>query len=104
MAGAPTNANAVGPKPATAAAEAPRTRGVRGDDSCPPEFSGTCYPVWFGTNRKPLDRSNPTEVYDIHATILHLLGLDHEKLTHYHNGIQRRLTDVHGKVIKPLLA
>ncbi len=53
---------------------------------------------------KPLDRSNPTEVYDIHATILHLLGLDHEKLTHYHNGIQRRLTDVHGKVIKSLLA
>ena len=44
---------------AVARAEAPRTRGVRGDDSCPPEFSGTCYPVWFGTNRKPLDRSNP---------------------------------------------
>ena len=53
---------------------------------------------------KPLDRNNPTEVYDIHATMLHLLGLDHEKLSFYHNGIQRRLTDVHGKVIQPLLA
>ena len=35
---------------------------------------------------------------------LHLLGLDHEKLTFYHNGIQRRLTDVHGHVIKEVLA
>ena len=52
---------------------------------------------------KPLDRSNPTQVYDIHATILHLLGLDHEQLTVRHNGIDRRLTDVHGSVIKELL-
>jgi hypothetical protein len=43
-------------------------------------------------------------VYDFHATVLHLLGLDHEKLTYYHNGIQRRLTDVHGHVIRPVLA
>jgi hypothetical protein len=47
---------------------------------------------------KPLDRKNPTEVYDIHATILHLLGIDHTKLTVPHNGIDRRLTDVHGHV------
>lgn len=53
---------------------------------------------------KPLDRSNPTQVYDIHATILHLLGIDHTKLTIYHNGINRRLTDVHGRVIRELLA
>ena len=53
---------------------------------------------------KPLDRKNPTEVYDIHATILHLLGIDHTKLTFRHNGIDRRLTDVHGEVIRPLLA
>ncbi len=53
---------------------------------------------------KPLDRTKPTEVYDIHATILHLLGIDHERLTVRHNGIDRRLTDVHGKVIKELLA
>jgi uncharacterized protein (DUF1501 family) len=43
-------------------------------------------------------------VYDFHATVLHLLGLDHEKLTYYHNGIQRRLTDVHGRVIRKVLA
>jgi hypothetical protein len=47
---------------------------------------------------------NVTTVYDFHATILHLLGLDHERLTYYHNGVQRRLTDVHGHVIKPILA
>jgi len=42
-------------------------------------------------------------VYDFHATILHLLGLDHERLSFYHNGIERRLTDVHGNVIKEIL-
>jgi len=45
-----------------------------------------------------------TTVYDFHATILHLLGLDHERLTFYHNGLERRLTDVHGHVIRPVLA
>ncbi|HVY71838.1 MAG TPA: DUF1501 domain-containing protein [Verrucomicrobiae bacterium] len=47
---------------------------------------------------------NPAYCYDIHATVLHLLGIDHEKLTYRHNGIDRRLTDVHGDVIKELLA
>lgn len=47
---------------------------------------------------------NPVKVYDFHATVLHLLGLDHERLTYYHNGIQRRLTDVHGELIPHLLA
>ena len=47
---------------------------------------------------------NIATVYDFHATILHLLGLDHERLTFYHNGIERRLTDVHGHVIKEVLA
>ena len=42
--------------------------------------------------------------YDFHATVLHLLGMDHERLTFYHNGIERRLTNVHGHVIKDLLA
>ena len=42
--------------------------------------------------------------YDLHATILHLLGIDHEKLTVLHNGTNRRLTDVHGHVIKEVLA
>ena len=51
---------------------------------------------------KALDK--PTYCYDLHATALHLLGIDHEKLGFYNNGIQRRLTDVHGKVIRELLA
>jgi hypothetical protein len=46
----------------------------------------------------------PTYGYDLHATILHLLGIDHERLTFRHNGADRRLTDVHGHVIKEVLA
>lgn len=45
-----------------------------------------------------------TSIYDLHATMLHLLGLDHERLSYYHNGIERRLTDVHGHVITPVLS
>jgi hypothetical protein len=41
---------------------------------------------------------------DFHATVLHLLGIDHKRLTYYHNGIQRRLTNVHGEVVKAILA
>jgi len=47
---------------------------------------------------------NPVTVHDFHATILHLLGIDHTRLTYYHNGIQRRLTNVHGNVLTDLLA
>ncbi len=46
----------------------------------------------------------PVDVHDFHATILHLLGIDHTRLTFYHNGIQRRLTNVHGHVLTELLA
>jgi hypothetical protein len=53
---------------------------------------------------KPEDRKHASEVYDIHATILQLLGIDHTKLVFRHNGIDRRLTDVHGSVIGNLLA
>ena len=42
--------------------------------------------------------------YDLHATILHLMGIEHEKLAYRHNGIDRRLTDVHGHVIRQILA
>jgi hypothetical protein len=42
-------------------------------------------------------------IYDLHATVLRLLGLDHKRLTFYHNGIHRRLTDVHGEVVAGLL-
>ncbi|HEY1861886.1 MAG TPA: DUF1501 domain-containing protein [Gemmataceae bacterium] len=47
---------------------------------------------------------HPTYCYDLHATVLHLLGIDHEKLTFRHNGIDRRLTDVHGRVIPEIMA
>jgi len=46
----------------------------------------------------------PIYCYDLHATVLHLMGIDHERLTVRHNGIDRRLTDVHGHVIKEILA
>jgi hypothetical protein len=42
--------------------------------------------------------------HDFHATVLHLLGIDHTRLTFYHNGIQRRLTNVHGEVVRGILA
>ncbi|MEM1069736.1 MAG: DUF1501 domain-containing protein [Planctomycetota bacterium] len=47
---------------------------------------------------------NPVHVHDLHATILHLLGLDHERLTYRFQGRDFRLTDVHGEVVKGLLA
>ena len=47
---------------------------------------------------------NPILCYDLHATVLHLLGIDHERLTFRHDGIDRRLTDVHGHVISEVLA
>jgi hypothetical protein len=47
---------------------------------------------------------NEVTIYDFHATILHLLGIEHTKLTFYHNGIKRRLTDVHGEVVRGMLA
>jgi Protein of unknown function (DUF1501) len=47
---------------------------------------------------------NERSIHDLNATILHLLGLDHERLTYRHNGVDRRLTDVHGHVIHELLS
>ena len=43
-------------------------------------------------------------LHDIHATLLHLIGLDHEKLTYRYVGRDFRLTDVHGRVVKEVLA
>lgn len=48
--------------------------------------------------------SDPVHVHDLHATILHLLGIDHERLTFRHQGRRHRLTDVHGEIIDGLLA
>ena len=92
----------------------PSTQGSKGRDHNPYVFTnwlcggGVKPGVTYGPSDewgyKPLDRDRATEVYDIHATILHLLGLDHKRLTVRHDGIDRRLTDVHGHVLKPLLA
>jgi hypothetical protein len=46
----------------------------------------------------------PVTWHDFHATVLHLLGIDHERLTFYHNGIRRRLTNVHGEVVRAILS
>ena len=92
----------------------PSTQGGKGRDHNPYVFTnwlagggvkgGTTFGESDEWGYKPRDRKNPTEVYDIHATILRLLGIDHTKLTFRHNGIDRRLTDVHGHVIPELLA
>ena len=47
---------------------------------------------------------NKAHIHDLHATILHLLGFDHERLTYFHQGRDDRLTDVYGNVIKGILA
>ena len=63
---------------------------------------GLAYGASDDLGYKPAE--NPVTIHDLHATALRLLGLDHERLTFYHNGIDRRLTDVHGHVIKDLIA
>ena len=47
---------------------------------------------------------DPVAVWDFYATVLHILGFDHTRLTYYHNGLNRRLTDVHGNILHGLLA
>ncbi|MFN0068302.1 MAG: DUF1501 domain-containing protein [Limisphaerales bacterium] len=76
-----------------------------------------CFPVWMagGGARPGLVHGETDEfgynvvkdgvhVHDFHATLLHLLGVDHERLTYFFQGRRFRLTDVHGRVVKPLLA
>ena len=63
---------------------------------------GTCYGSTDEVGWRAAE--NPVSWYDFHATVLHLLGIDHERLTFLHNGIQRRLTNVHGQVIQDILA
>ena len=92
----------------------PSSQGSKGRDHNPFVFTnwlcggGTKGGVTAGESDqwgfKPLDRENPTQVYDIHATMLHLLGIDHKQLTVRNNGIDRRLTDVHGHLIDEIIA
>ncbi|MCA9061028.1 MAG: DUF1501 domain-containing protein [Planctomycetaceae bacterium] len=91
----------------------PSTQGSRGRDHNPYVFTnwlcgggirgGVTHGLSDEWGYKPLDRSHPTQVYDIHATILHLLGIDHQRLTVRHDGVDRRLTDVHGHVLHAIL-
>lgn len=87
-------------------------KGAKGRDHNPDGF--TCWMTGAGVKpgvshgetdelgRKAVKNVRP--LYDFNATILHLLGLDHERLTFEHNGIQRRLTNVEGHVIRDILA
>lgn len=87
-------------------------KGAKGRDHNPDGF--TCWltgaGVKAGVSHGATDElgvravENVHPLYDFNATILHLLGLDHERLTFEHNGIQRRLTNVEGSIIRPLLA
>ncbi len=63
---------------------------------------GTIYGATDEIGWKAVEK--PANWYDFHATVLHLLGIDHTRLTFYHNGIQRRLTNVHGEVLSDILA
>ncbi len=92
----------------------PITQGIgsRGRDHHPNAFTmwmagaGLKHGMHYGSSDEVgySTAENPLQVYDYHATVLHLLGIDHKRLTYYHNGIQRRLTDVHGHVIEPILS
>jgi hypothetical protein len=87
-------------------------QGASGRDHNPSGFTvwlagaGVKAPFTFGATDEFGYRAveNPLMVHDLHATILHLLGLDHRRLSFYHNGLERRLTDVHGRVVQDVLA
>ena len=90
----------------------PTSEGTRARDHNPYGFTvwmagggvkgGTVYGATDEFGFKAVE--NPTSVHDLHATILHLLGFDHEKLTYRYAGRDFRLTDVHGRVIRDILA
>ena len=90
----------------------PCSQGTLGRDHNPFTFTswlagggvrgGTVYGSSDEWSYKAADK--PIYCYDLHATVLHLLGIDHTLLTFRHNGIDRRLTDVHGEVITDVLA
>ena len=86
-------------------------KGAQGRDHNPDGFTcwlagagvkrGVSHGVTDDLGRKAVQDIHP--LYDLNATILHLLGLDHEKLAFEHNGVQRRLTNVEGHVVKEIL-
>jgi hypothetical protein len=97
-----------------------RTVFVQGDINAPKygrDHFGACYSMWlagggfkpgttFGESDefayKPI--KDPVHIHDLQATLLHALGIDHKRLTFYYQGRHFRLTDVHGEVVKGVLA
>jgi uncharacterized protein (DUF1501 family) len=87
-------------------------KGAKGRDHNPDGFTcwltgagvkpGVSHGVTDELGQRAIEDIHP--LYDLNATILHLLGLDHERLTYEHNGVQRRLTNVEGHVIREVLA
>ena len=90
----------------------PFAQGSNGRDHNPFGFSlwmagggingGTIYGATDEYGYKAIE--NKVEIYDLHATMLHLLGMDHERLVYRWSGRDMRLTDVHGKVIEKILS
>jgi hypothetical protein len=90
----------------------PCSQGSKGRDHNPFGFTswfagggfkgGTTYGATDEWSYKAVEK--PVYCYDVHATLLHAMGIDHAKLTFRHNGIDRRLTDVHGVVIPEMLS
>ncbi len=90
----------------------PCSQGTKGRDHNPFSFTswlagggvkgGTTYGASDEWSYKAAE--HPIYCYDVHATVLHLLGIDHKRLTYRHNGIDRRLTDVHGEVIHEIVS
>ncbi len=87
-------------------------QGTKGRDHNPDGFTiwlmgagikgGVSYGATDEFGRRAVEKV--TTVWDLYATVLHLLGLDHRRLTYYHNGLDRRLTDVHGHVLHEILS
>ena len=96
-----------GRMPSSPRRQRPRPQSVRvsptGSAAAASAAASASVPATNGAT-SPLDRDNSDQVYDIHATILHLLGIDHERLTVRHNGIDRRLTDVTAMSFPNLIA
>ncbi|MFP6571602.1 MAG: DUF1501 domain-containing protein [Vicinamibacterales bacterium] len=95
----------------------PYSQGVLTEDNYGRDHHPRCFTIWMaGGGSKPgitygesddfgyNVAADPVHIHDLHATMLHLLGIDHTKLTFQFQGRDFRLTDVHGKVINSLLA
>ena len=95
----------------------PYSQGVLTDDNYGRDHHPRCFTIWMagggvrpGTTFGQTDDfsynilENPVHIHDLHATMLHLLGIDHTKLTYRFQGRDFRLTDVHGSVVENILA